>query len=144
MARALFLLPLLAITASCQKAPELYVDNASVQLSPVAGNPSAAYFTVHGSDEATDLIQVSSPMAIRVEMHESRNDNGVMRMNTVTAVPVPAGSKVEFAPGGLHVMLWNINPAITPGKTLPLVFAFGNGTRIQVDTPVHAMGAAAH
>ncbi|WP_414903179.1 copper chaperone PCu(A)C [Sphingomonas flavalba] len=140
----MFLLPLLAITASCQKAPELYVDKASVQLSPVAGNPSVAYFTVHGGEEATNLIQVSSPMAIRVEMHESKIDNGVARMNTVTAVPVAARGKVEFAPGGLHVMLWNINPAITPGKTLPLVFSFGNGTRIQVDTPVQAMGAAAH
>lgn len=141
MPRVLPLFALIAL-AGCQKAPELRVDEARVQLSPVRGNPSVAYFTVHGGPTDTTLISVSSPVAIKSEMHESMNKGGMATMAPVTAVPVPAKGTVSFAPGGKHVMLYNINPGIKPGgRPITLILAFGNGERISVDAPAVAMGA---
>ena len=143
MRKALFLLPLALVATACHKKPaELYVDNAVVNLSPVRGNPSVAYFTVHGGDTDTKLIQVSSPVAIKAEMHESTSQDGVMSMQQVREVDIPAKSEVKFAPGGKHVMFWNVNPGITAGKAMTLIFTFADGNEIQVDAPTKAMGAA--
>ncbi|PZO87755.1 MAG: hypothetical protein DI623_14080 [Sphingomonas sanxanigenens] len=143
MRKALLLLPVALVATACQKKPaELYVDNAVVNLSPVRDNPSVAYFTVHGGDADTKLIQVSSPVAIKAEMHESTSQDGVMSMKPVREVDIPAKSEVKFAPGGKHVMFWKINPGITAGKTMTLIFTFADGNEIQVDAPTKAMGAA--
>lgn len=128
--------------AGCAKQPELNVTDAYIRFSPVAGNPSAAYFTVHGGDTDVRLIDVSTEVAIRTEMHESMNHGGMASMKPVTSVPIPARSIVKFEPGGLHVMMWKINPGLTPPKTVTLTFAFSNGERIQADAPLIAAGDA--
>jgi hypothetical protein len=58
-------------------------------------------------------------------------------------VPIPARSTVKFEPGGLHVMIWKINPGLTPPKSVTLTFAFSNGERIQADAPLIPAGDAA-
>lgn len=130
----------LALTG-CAKRKELNVTDAYVRFAPVRSNPSAAYFTVHGGDQDVSLIEVSTEVAIRSEMHESMNAGGMASMKPVTSVPIPAGSIVKFEPGGKHVMLWNINPGLQPPKVITLIFAFSNGERIQADAPLVAAGA---
>ena len=60
--RFLMTLPLAVFAlAACQPQPgEPRVDDAWVRLSPVAGNPAAAYFTVHGGAQADRLVAVTS------------------------------------------------------------------------------------
>lgn len=65
-----------------------------------------------------------------------------MSMQQVREVDIPAKSEVKFAPGGKHVMFWNVNPGITAGKAMTLIFTFADGNEIQVDAPTKAMGAA--
>ena len=127
--------------AGCAKEKELYVSDAYVRFAPVKDNPSAAYFTVHGGPQDVSLIGVTSPVAIRTEMHETMGSGGMAAMKPVMNVQVPAGSTVKFEPGGKHVMLWNINPGIRPPKTLTLIFAFSNGERLQVDAPMVSAGS---
>ncbi|MBS0505179.1 MAG: copper chaperone PCu(A)C [Proteobacteria bacterium] len=141
MTRLPSLLALSAIAlAGCSKKPELSVSEAYVQLSPVRTNPSAAYFTIHGGQQDVSLIEVSTDVAIRSEMHETMSHGSMASMKPVTNVQVPAGSIVKFEPGGKHVMLWNMNPGIRPPKHIQLNLAFSNGQRLQADAAVVAMG----
>ncbi len=39
--------------------------------------------------------------------------------------------KVEFAPGGKHAMLFDVDPAITPGTEIPMLFTFASGYAFQ-------------
>lgn len=133
----------LMLLPGCAKKKELNVTDGYVCLSPVRANPSAAYFTVHGGKEDVKLIDVHSSVAIRSEMHSSGHEGDMASMQRLTSVDVPADGDVKFAPGGKHVMLWNVNPGITPGKTMPLTFTFSNGETIEYDAPVMAPGAAA-
>lgn len=133
----------LVALASCAKEKELDVTDAYVRFSPVAANPSAAYFTLHGGQQDVSLIGVSSEVAIRSEMHESMGSGGMAAMKPIMSVPVPAGATVNFEPGGKHVMLWKINPGIKPPKHIILNFAFSNGERLQADAPLVAAGDAA-
>jgi copper(I)-binding protein len=146
---ALSLVAALAL-AGCAKKKELNVTDAWVRFAPVPTNPSAAYFTVHGGDQDVSLIDVSTEVAIRSEMHETMGHGGaptgsggpMASMKPVTSVPIPAGSTVKFEPGGKHVMLYKINPGLKPPKTITLTFAFSNGERIQADAPLVAAGDA--
>jgi copper(I)-binding protein len=138
---ALAAIALLALPG-CAKKKELNVTDAYIRVSPVPANPSAAYFTVHGGDRDVNLIDVSTEVAIRSEMHESMNAGSMASMKPVMSVPIPAKSVVKFEPGGKHVMLYKINPGLKPPKTVTLTFAFSNGERIQADAPLVAAGDA--
>ena len=124
------LLPALVLLAACQQRQEIMVDKAWVRLAAVPANPSAAYFTMTGGTKDETLTGVSSPAAIRAEMHESMNAGGMMSMAPVKLVAVRAGSNVAFAPGGKHVMLFGLRAGTAAGSTIPLMFTFASGRTI--------------
>ena len=130
-----------AALAGCQQA-ELGVDDAWVRLPAVQGRPGAAYFTVTGGAQATSLVAVSSPAAIRAEIHEMKQQGGMMTMAPVKDVAVAAGARVEFKPGGKHVMLYDIAPEARAGTTIPLRLAFADGKTLEVKAAVRAAGEA--
>ena len=96
----------LALTACGDPAPS-YIDQAWVRLSPNKESPSAGYFVAHGGDAGVQIRGVLTAYAVRVEMHESVMDKGVMTMKPIDSVDVPAKGEVAFAPGGKHLMLWD-------------------------------------
>ncbi|HEX7852207.1 MAG TPA: copper chaperone PCu(A)C [Sphingobium sp.] len=138
------LLPAIGLIAltGCEKAP-LYVDKATIRLSPNPETPSAGYFTVHGGSDPVTLRDVTSEAAIRVEMHDSVMKNGMMSMQRLDSVDIPAKSVVKFEPGGRHLMIWKVNPGIAATGKVTLTFIFSNGDRILVDAAVQKTGEAA-
>ena len=131
------------LAAGCQKEEELRVSDGWVRLSAVTSNPSAAYFTIHGGPADTRLLSVSTDRAIRSEIHKSMKSGNMASMEPLRSLDVAAHSTIKFEPGGMHVMLYNINPGVKPGDRMPLIFTFANGERIEYDAPVQAMGDAA-
>lgn len=122
-----------------ETAPEgIKVQSASVRVNPNAAAPSAAYFTIIGGIEADTLTAITSPEARRVEMHESRMVDGLMTMAAVDHVDVPAGARVAFRQGGLHVMLFDIDAAVRGGGKLHLLLMFKNGSAVPVEITVPA------
>ncbi|MBB5686998.1 copper chaperone PCu(A)C [Sphingobium boeckii] len=139
--RLLALAPIAAVMlASCAKEEELYVDKSWVTLPAVGGNPAAAYFTIHGGPADDALISVTTDTAIRTEMHESMSHGGMMTMQPLSNVPVPAKSTVEFKPGGKHVMFFELRSTAKPGGALRMVLTFQRGDRLIVDAPIYAAG----
>ena len=68
------------------------------------------------------ITRVTSPEYGSVEMHETVIEDGVARMSALGQVVLPAGSAVEFEPGGKHLML------MRPGDDLTVVeLAFHSG-----------------
>jgi len=136
-------LPALAMIATtltgCGEPKQLTVSDAWVRLGAVKGRPAAVYFTVHGGPRPATLISVTSDLAIRAEMHRSMSAGGMASMAPLPRVAVAAGADVAFAPGGRHVMLFDVNPRVKPGGTMTLTFTFANGDRIPLVTA--AVGA---
>ena len=132
-----------ALIAGCQKpAPKAaHVDHAWVRLPAVAGNPGAAYFTLTGGPVAERLMTVSSPLVIRSEMHDMTMKGTMMSMAPIDAgLDVPAGGAVSFAPGGKHVMLFDISPKAVVGTKLPLVLSFASGATLKAEAEVLGAG----
>ena len=138
--RLVALLPPALALGACSQPKQLYVDHAWVRLPAVRAQPAAAYFTIHGGKADETLIAVSTDVAIRSELHDSMTSGA---MTPAASLAVPAGSTVAFAPGGRHVMLYQLNPAVKPGGKLTLTFTFANGERILQDAAVVDAGAAA-
>ena len=144
--RAIFaLIPVALALVACQQAPKAaHVDGAWVRLPAVAGNPGAAYFILHGGPVADRLMTVTSPLAIRAEMHDMAMKGKMMSMAPIEAgLDVSAGGAVKFAPGGKHVMLFDISPKATPGKKMPLKLSFASGATIMAEADVVAAGGEA-
>lgn len=127
--------------AACGGPDRVTVDDAWIRLPAVAGRPGVAYFTLEGGPSNATLINVSADIAIRAEMHESMTGAGGMAsMTPLASVAVPAGKDTMFAPGGRHVMLFDVNPKAKVGRIYNLTLNFANGARIYA--PATAVGAA--
>ena len=139
------------VTIGPTGAPGIALTDAVIQLPLVAGNPGVAYFTVsQGADGARKLVGVSVDGAGRTEMHESKTAGGVSSMDEVKAVAIEPGKTVAFAPGGYHVMLFDVDKALKPGMTRELTATFDNGdkttvlAKVQSGTGGGAMGHMDH
>jgi hypothetical protein len=53
-----------------------------------------------------------------------------MTMRPLASVPVPAGQEVTFAPGGRHLMLYDLDARAKPGTSTLLTLTFENGQRL--------------
>lgn len=140
-APVLALLAPIALSACADPAP-LYVDQAWVRLNPNENGPAAGYFTINGGAESTKLLRVTSEGARRIELHESIDKGGVMTMQAIENVDVPAKTKIQFAPGGKHLMIFDINPAIIESGKMTLTMLFANGDRLIVDAPIQQGGVS--
>ena len=125
--------------AGCEQA-QLGVEDAWVRLPAVSSRPGAAYFTVKGGADATSLLGVSSPAAVRTELHEMKHEGGMMTMAPIKDIAIPAGGTVKFEPGGKHVMLYDLSPQVRAGGKIPLRLAFANGKTIEVEAELRAPG----
>ena len=92
----------------------IQIDDPIVFKSFEKARAAGGYMTILNTGEENDLligIEIKNRMSM---IHESREEDGVMRMLHVDAVEVPAGDTVEFKPGGFHVMIMGLQPGELP------------------------------
>ena len=99
--------------------------------------PGAAYFTMQNESGVADkLIKASSSLAERIELHVHRHEGGIMRMEQVTDIPVPAHESTMVKPGGYHLMLFGLKKKLAVGDELPLTLTFFHAGEIKVKAGV--------
>jgi len=93
------------------------------------------------------LIGGSSPVAGRVELHEMKMENNVMKMREVKGIDLPPGKTVELEPGGYHVMLLDLKHQVKAGDVVPLSLVvqteLGKIETVEVKAPVRPLNASA-
>lgn len=102
----------------------------------LAGGNSAVYFVINNETAGTDtLLSASSGVAGAVELHMTSMQDGNMQMAHQQQVPVQAG-KTEFQPGGLHVMLIDLNQDLNPGDTFTMTLDFDTAGEMPLEVTV--------
>ncbi len=120
--------------------PGLYVREAWTRESPMMQLAGAAYMVIHNSTDADDaLVGASSPAAEFVELHlSSMDDEGMMSMNQVMEIPIPANAEAELKPGSYHVMLINLVEPLEEGTDIELALEFMTAEPQTITVPVMA------
>lgn len=126
------------LLCSCSAEEGISVHNAWIR--PTAqGENGAVYFVLENHSAGTDeLVSASSSVAESVEIHESSMVDGtdVMQMKQIFSVPLERGSETAFEPGGLHVMLVNVNRSLTMGEDIEITLHFKNYEDLPVTVSV--------
>lgn len=118
---ALMTLPSLA-------AAELQLSDAWVRALPPVQKVTAGYLTISNPGSTAVVITGgSSELAERVELHTSREVDGMMRMEPLPALTVGPGERVALAPGGHHLMLLGLERMPQPGETVKLCLTVSGG-----------------
>jgi copper(I)-binding protein len=116
------------------------ISNASVRLPAVPGRPGAAYFTIQNKGAARVLVSASADKAERAEIHESKMEGGVMRMEKLDSLSLAANATATLAPGGKHIMLFGLDPALKAGDIVALDLTFEDGTSMRVEAKTQTVG----
>lgn len=108
---------------------------------------TGAFMQLNSAADAR-LVEVKSPVANIVEVHEMTMVDNMMKMRAVQGgLELPAGKTVELKPGSYHIMLIDLKAPLKEGATVPLTLVVqgkdGKKDSIEVKAPVRALNAAA-
>lgn len=117
--RALLTAVLSLATMAAMAAADLEVKAPWVR-STVPGQPATGAFMTLSSKQGVTVVGASTPAAGIAEVHEMKQENGIMKMRALRVLEVPAGGTVQLAPGSYHVMLMDLKQDMKPGDTIPL------------------------
>jgi len=144
------LIPLFALAlASCQQSkegapesnpeakPGFVISDGRLVLPAVKGNPGAAYFDLTDSgDLAGVVVGVHIDGTGKAEMHETKG----AAMAPLDALEIRPGETVHFAPGGKHVMAFDLADSLNEGSTTEMTVTFSDGDKVSVPLKVEAAG----
>lgn len=137
--RSFLFLAALALAGCGDAAPDLSIHDAWARATP--GTAAAVYLTVDnrggGGDE---LVGVSLAGARDAAVHRTSMDGGVMRMRRVDRLAIEARSKVELAPGGLHVMATGLSRPLVAGQSVEARLRFARSGERAVLVRIEALG----
>ncbi len=121
------------------------ITKAFVRGLPPGQKTTAAFFTLKNVSNATiTLNELSSPVAERVEVHETTDANGQMQMRKLEGVTIAAGESIVFEPNGKHIMLMGLTKSLKEGEEVTLRLCFGEFCRMLVLPVVSVLNESAH
>ncbi|MFC0203120.1 copper chaperone PCu(A)C [Novosphingobium soli] len=120
--------------------PGIAASDGRMVLPVVAGRPAAVYFTVRNDGaEPVTLAGVHVSGAGKAEMHQTSGGS----MAAVASLPIAPGASVVFAPGGLHIMAFDLAETLKPGGTAELTLTFSDGDKLSMPLHLESMGTDA-
>ena len=125
------------------KAGDLLIGHPWSRATAPGSKVGAGYFTVANQGSTPDrLVSVSSAFSEKAEMHETSTENGVSRMRPIAGgLEIKPGEKIEFAPGGKHVMFVGLREPLTQGERVKGALVFEKAGKVDVEFAVEAVGA---
>jgi periplasmic copper chaperone A len=145
LATAALLAALFAAPARAEeiKAGDLVITQAWSRATPGGAKIGGGYLTIENKGTAPDrLIGGSADVAGKVEVHEMAMNNGVMTMRPLDkGLSIEPGKTVKLAPGGYHLMLFDLKSPLKQGDKLPVTLEFEKAGKVKVSLDVEGIGA---
>jgi copper(I)-binding protein len=101
-----------------------------------AGN-GAVYVTISNRGGSRDaLIGATTDAAATVELHETVQEGGVMKMRPRPKFELATGGRLEMKPGAHHIMLLGLTRDLKPGDSVSVTLTFEKAGQMTVEAPV--------
>lgn len=130
-------------TAHEFKAGPLKIGHPWSRATPAGAKVGGGYLSIENTGAAADrLVSVSVPFAARSEIHEMAVKDGIMTMRPLDkGVEVPPGAKVEFKPGGYHIMFMDLKQQLKQGEMMKGTLTFEKAGTVDVEFKVDSIAA---
>lgn len=132
---------LLALSATAALA-QVEVKDPWVRATVQQQKTTGAFMQLTAIQDAR-LVEIRSPAADTVEIHQMSMANNIMRMRAVPELELPAGKAVDLKPGGYHIMLINLKQQVKDGDLVPVTLVFESNDKkrqtIELQVPVRPL-----
>ena len=123
----------LALISISQAANSLKIANLWIPEAPPSATVMAGYMEIYNPGTLNiNITSVSSPAFKSIEMHLSKDDNGVAKMLEQDKLSIPAKGKLILKAGSYHLMLMQPLKRLTHGEQAQLTFTLSNGEEINI------------
>ncbi len=125
-------------------ADSLSFSQSWIAEAPPGAQVMAGYMTINNlSNQKVDIIQVESPQFKRIEMHQSKESNGLAQMQPQKKLSITAKSKLILKSGSYHLMLIEPIKWFKQGDKITLTFTLSDQTQAILNTSVRKAGLPA-
>lgn len=122
---------------------EVTVSDPWVRGTVTSQKATGAFMQLSTSEDAR-LVEVRSPAAKIVELHEMRMEGDRMMMQAVPGLDLTPGKTVELKPGSYHIMLIDLVKPLSAGDKVALTLVVEGKDKkrstVDVSADVRAMG----
>jgi copper(I)-binding protein len=120
---------------------DLVIEHPWTRPTPGGVKVGSGYLVIRNRGKRPDrLLSASTPIAGKVEVHQTIAKDGVMMMRQVEGgLALPPGKDVELKPAALHLMFFELKQPLQQGETFPATLVFENAGSVNVEFNVEAM-----
>jgi periplasmic copper chaperone A len=138
-----FCLAASAANAADYKAGSLDISDPWSRATPKGASVAAGYMTIRNTGSTPDrLVEGSSDVASKFEVHEMKMEDGVAKMRPVKGgLEIKPGETVELKPGSFHVMFVDLKKPLSAGDHVKATLVFEKAGPVSIDYDVRAMGS---
>jgi copper(I)-binding protein len=130
----------LLLLVPMQALAEIVVEEAWVRLPPPVADTAAAYMKIENhSAKDVEITAVETDVAKSPEFHSMEMHDGMMHMQKMEKVIVPAHGDISFDPGANHLMLVGLTRALKTGEHLMITLKTSDGESIMIHAEVRDM-----
>jgi hypothetical protein len=125
------------------KAGDLVISQAWSRATPNGAKIGGGYLTIENKGTSPDrLVGGSGDIAGKVEVHEMSMNNGVMTMRPLDkGLTIEPGKTVKLAPGGYHLMMFDLKGPLKQGDKVPVTLEFEKAGKVTLSLDVQGVGA---
>jgi hypothetical protein len=131
----------LLLTVSCaysHAANMVLIKDAWVRPTNAGQEVGAAYMSLTSKQDVI-LVSVESNVTKSIEIHSMVMQNGVMKMRMLETLPLAAGKPYKLAPGGFHLMLFDLKKPLIKGEQVNFVLTFKHKNNVKFTQQVKAV-----
>jgi periplasmic copper chaperone A len=129
----------MSIAFAASAAAQVTVREPWIRATVPAGQATGAFMELVSRQDAR-LVEVRSPAAGIIEIHQMSMQGDRMMMSAVDGIDLPAGKTVALASGGYHIMMMDLKRQMKAGETVPMTLVIqGKGKKqetVEVQVPV--------
>lgn len=127
-------------------AAQVTVREPWIRATVPAAQATGAFMELVSKQDAR-LVEVRSPAAGIIEIHQMSMQGDRMMMSAVESLDLPAGKPVALASGGYHIMMMDLKRQMKAGETVPMTLVIENKGKkretVEVQVPVKPLSYTA-
>jgi copper(I)-binding protein len=136
----------LSIAMAASAAAQVTVREPWIRATVPAAQATGAFMELVSAQDAR-LVEVRTPAAGIVEIHQMAMQGDRMTMSAVDGIDLPAGKPVALASGGYHIMMMDLKRQMKAGDSVPMTLVFQKKGKkretLEVQVPVKPLSYVA-